>query len=373
MSTPVAAAQDNASTLRLLQLVPEALPTFRVDVTTLFGDYLPRHGIECELALARCQPVPGQPVDGRGIAVQQPEAALAQVSIIFIHACWRHVERGQDADIQQAVVDALFVTGAKQGGAGKKSHLVAQLVAGRFPGEENAGPQAGCKVLMVGTHPGGKGGIATVVAVLQQQGFFKENAVRYIATHAQGGGVRKLGTAIGAVCTVAWLCLTQRPAIVHVHSASRASFYRKSLILLTARLLGRKTIFHLHGAEFRQFANVESGPLARWWIRRTLASSSMVVTLSESWSGFLRELAPTARLRVVANSVSMPVLQEPAREEAGRILFLGRAEKRKGIFELLDAIALLKQEYPEVMLVIGGDGDLQEIALTVERLQIGAH
>lgn len=233
--------------------------------------------------------------------------------------------------------------------------------------------KAGCKVLMVGTHPGGKGGIATVVAVLQQQGFFKENAVRYIATHAQGGGVRKLGTAIGAVCTVAWLCLTQRPAIVHVHSASRASFYRKSLILLTARLLGRKTIFHLHGAEFRQFANVESGPLARWWIRRTLASSSMVVTLSESWSGFLRELAPTARLRVVANSVSMPVLQEPAREEAGRILFLGRAEKRKGIFELLDAIALLKQEYPEVMLVIGGDGDLQEIALTVERLQIGAH
>ena len=233
--------------------------------------------------------------------------------------------------------------------------------------------KAGCKVLMVGTHPGGKGGIATVVAVLQQQGFFEDNAVRYIATHAQGGAVRKLGTAIGAVCTVAWLCLTQRPAIVHVHSASRASFYRKSLILLTARLLGRKTIFHLHGAEFRQFANVESGPLGRWWIRRTLVSSSVVVTLSESWSGFLRELAPTARLRVVANSVSMPALREPTREEAGRILFLGRAEKRKGIFELLDAIALLKQEYPEVMLVIGGDGDLEEIARTVERLQIGAH
>lgn len=35
--------------LRLLQLVPEPLPTFRVDVAVLFGKYLPRHQIECHL------------------------------------------------------------------------------------------------------------------------------------------------------------------------------------------------------------------------------------------------------------------------------------------------------------------------------------
>ncbi|MGK5020560.1 glycosyltransferase [Janthinobacterium sp. LB2P10] len=35
--------------LRVLQLVPESLPTFRVDVATLFGKYLPRVGIECDL------------------------------------------------------------------------------------------------------------------------------------------------------------------------------------------------------------------------------------------------------------------------------------------------------------------------------------
>ncbi|HEY1147696.1 MAG TPA: glycosyltransferase [Pseudoduganella sp.] len=35
--------------LRILQLVPEPLPTFRADVATLFGKYLPRHGVECHL------------------------------------------------------------------------------------------------------------------------------------------------------------------------------------------------------------------------------------------------------------------------------------------------------------------------------------
>lgn len=35
--------------LRLLQLVPEPLPTHRPDVRVLFGDVLPRHGIFCDL------------------------------------------------------------------------------------------------------------------------------------------------------------------------------------------------------------------------------------------------------------------------------------------------------------------------------------
>ncbi|TFW21153.1 glycosyltransferase [Massilia arenosa] len=34
---------------RLLQLVPEALPSFRADVATLFGKYLPRHAVLCDI------------------------------------------------------------------------------------------------------------------------------------------------------------------------------------------------------------------------------------------------------------------------------------------------------------------------------------
>lgn len=37
------------SSLSLLQLVPEALPTFRSDVAVLFGKYLPRHGVQCHI------------------------------------------------------------------------------------------------------------------------------------------------------------------------------------------------------------------------------------------------------------------------------------------------------------------------------------
>jgi glycosyltransferase involved in cell wall biosynthesis len=100
----------------------------------------------------------------------------------------------------------------------------------------------------------------------------------------------------------------QRPDVVHVHAASHASFLRKSVVLLIARLAGCKTIFHLHGGGFRQFATVEAGPLMRRWIRHTLEASSLVITLSDGWAQFVHTFAPRARVAVVPNSVPLPAL-----------------------------------------------------------------
>ncbi|RFP09619.1 glycosyltransferase [Duganella sp. BJB475] len=35
--------------VKILQFVPESLPSFRADVSVLFGKYLPRHGVECDV------------------------------------------------------------------------------------------------------------------------------------------------------------------------------------------------------------------------------------------------------------------------------------------------------------------------------------
>lgn len=224
-------------------------------------------------------------------------------------------------------------------------------------------------VLMAGTAPGGKGGVASVVTVLQQQGFFDRHQVRYITTHVDQSGRAKLAVFGRA----AWQLLTAcggRP-LVHVHAASRASFYRKSLLLAIARWRGCATIFHLHGAEFQQFAQHESGPLLRWWIRHTLERSSAVIALSDTWAAFLRDYAPRATVTVVPNSVPLPALDGPA-EQPGRILFLGRAERRKGIFDLLEAAALLAPEFPGLQLRIGGDGDLEAVRRRVAELGLEA-
>jgi glycosyltransferase involved in cell wall biosynthesis len=222
---------------------------------------------------------------------------------------------------------------------------------------------------MVGTALEGKGGVAAVVSVLRQHGLFERERVRYVATHREGSMAVKACGALSGFWNTLLACVRQHPAVVHVHAASRASFVRKSIVLLIARLAGSKTIFHLHGGGFRQFATVEAGALMRCWIRHTLEASSVVITLSSSWAQFVNAFAPKARVAVVPNAVPLapPATTQP---EAGRILFLGRLERAKGVFELLAAGALLAPRFPALRLVFGGEGDFAALRRRAAELGI---
>jgi glycosyltransferase involved in cell wall biosynthesis len=223
---------------------------------------------------------------------------------------------------------------------------------------------------MVGTALEGKGGVAAVVSVLRQHGLFEREGVRYVATHREGSKAVKASGAVSGFWHTLLACFSQHPAVVHVHAASRASFVRKSIVLLIARTAGCKTIFHLHGGGFRQFATVEAGSLMRRWIRHTLEASSVVITLSDGWAGFVRGFAPNARVSVVPNSVPVPS-PSSRQPEPGRILFLGRLEAAKGVFELLGAGARLAARYPELRLVFGGEGDAEALRKKAAALGIG--
>ena len=226
------------------------------------------------------------------------------------------------------------------------------------------------RVLMIGTALSGKGGIAAVVSVLDQDGLFEREGVRYLATHAEGSRAAKARVALAGFWRTALACLAERPAVVHAHSASHASFFRKSLLLLIARRCGARTIFHLHGGGFRDFATRESGMLARWWIRHTLEASSVVIALSEGWAAFLAGFAPQASVRVVPNAVDVARLASDADEEPGRILFLGRADAAKGVYDLLAAVAALAPQFPAIRLAVGGDGDLAQLRARAAQLGI---
>ncbi|SES88492.1 Glycosyltransferase involved in cell wall bisynthesis [Nitrosospira multiformis] len=227
--------------------------------------------------------------------------------------------------------------------------------------------------LMLGTDSAGRGGIASVVTLLDEEGFLDQQNIRYITSHREGTPFKKFTTALFATVQVLWYCSLTRPAVVYVHSASGASFIRKSIFLAIARLFHCQTVFHLHGAEFHRFAETESGPLLRWWIRRTLERSSKVIALSESWATFLSAYAPEATIQVIPNSVRFGTQSSTRREEAGRILFLGHVGVRKGIFELLEALSLLKDSLPNIRLAICGDGQLDSARKRADELGIGSN
>jgi len=214
---------------------------------------------------------------------------------------------------------------------------------------------------MMGTSPEGQGGVASVVATYAAAGLFEQFGVRYIASHVEGSRARKIATAVAAGVGLAGRLLRGRVRLLHLHSSHGGSFYRKSAYAYLARRAGARTVFHVHSGTFADFAGTDSRSLRRRWIVHTLERSDVVVTLSENWASVIRGIAPAARTVAIPNPVARPG-QVPARgEEAGRLLFLGRAGTNKGIFDLLEALPALRARVPAVKLAIGGDGDLDAV------------
>jgi glycosyltransferase involved in cell wall biosynthesis len=225
-------------------------------------------------------------------------------------------------------------------------------------------------LLVIGTDPQGEGGIAAVASALLNAPLLRRYRHRYLVSHAAGGRWRKSWFALRAVFSMALLCWCARPAIVHAHVSTGGSFVRKALLLAVARRCGCATVLHMHGSRFRQFAGPQANCLKLHWIRRTMERASVVIALSESWAEFMRALAPRARVEVIFNGVAWPDPANGSGSEAGRILFLGEIGQRKGAFDLLQAVALLAPDFPQVRLALGGGGDLAGIAAAARRLHI---
>jgi glycosyltransferase involved in cell wall biosynthesis len=121
-------------------------------------------------------------------------------------------------------------------------------------------------------------------------------------------------------------------------------------------------LLHLHGGGFERLAHT---PLLRW----LLESVACVATPSESLRAWVRGAARNAHAVCLPSPVA--VADAPAPAERGNIvLFLGRLEAGKGIFELLEALARLRPAVPDVRLVCAGDGDRIAVARFAERLGI---
>ena len=222
-------------------------------------------------------------------------------------------------------------------------------------------------IVMVGTAMATRGGIASVVRTWREAGLFERWPVRIVESHRDGWAGTKLVAFLRALATVAGLALRHRDALLHVHSASRASFWRKCCFMAIARLAGWPIVFHLHGGGFARFVDKECGPLRRRVVRFFLDRAAAIVVVSERWQAWMALATRNANVVCIPNAVAVPAAPATPREE-GVVAFVGKCDAAKGIFDLLEAIARI----PGARLVCAGDGDLDAVRRRAAELGIAA-
>ncbi|HAO08235.1 MAG TPA: glycosyl transferase family 1 [Chryseobacterium sp.] len=156
------------------------------------------------------------------------------------------------------------------------------------------------------------------------------------------------------------LLFDQKIKIVHIHGASRGSFYRKYIVFYISKyIFGKRVVYHLHSGEFHIFYE-SSGNFIKRRIQHLTQSVDLMICLSTHWYDYLGKNFKAKRLVILNNPVELPVVlnHHLDRNPVVRFLYLGLIVDKKGVFDLLAVIDKRKKDWNETFkLVIGGDGE----------------
>ncbi|CAM3450737.1 glycosyltransferase family 4 protein [Kibdelosporangium persicum] len=208
------------------------------------------------------------------------------------------------------------------------------------------------RVLMVGSSPTERGGMATVTNLLLRHGS-QVASIRMVPTHREGPAAMRLRLWLTGTAQV--VKSLRYADLLHAHVSERGSVVRKGVLVWIAKLFGKPVLLHCHGAEFVDWYQGLPG-LAKRLIASTFQQADLVAVLGSSWRTTYIELLGLRRVVSLGNPVELP-RTVPSTKPGFRIVFLGRFGARKGSADVLSAVAGLSAP---VELVMAGDGEVTE-------------
>ena len=214
------------------------------------------------------------------------------------------------------------------------------------------------KIVMLGTHVDGCGGIASVIAVYRAAGLLARRDIVYLPTHRTGPGRGKIHLFAVALLAVLRLLARGEVALLHIHVAINASFWRKYVFFLLGYLCRVPVALHLHAGRYPDYYRTQCGPLARLLMRFAFDRAQAVVVVSGELQAWVRSVSSQGRVVVLHNPVLLPQRGHgaaPARAPA-TLVFLGHLEAGKGCHDLLHAMRTVVAAAPQARLLLCGDG-----------------
>ncbi len=163
-----------------------------------------------------------------------------------------------------------------------------------------------------------------------------------------------------ALTRLATLLVTGNISAIHINLAASGSTIRKFFVVLLGTATRTPMVIHLHDGRFGSFHRELPAP-ARRVVRWMFDRADHVIALGANWKRMLvEEVGVTAhKIDVIYNAVPAParLAAGPAPGEPVHLLFLGRLWERKGVSDLLAALARPRVRSLHWRATLAGDGD----------------
>ena len=220
-------------------------------------------------------------------------------------------------------------------------------------------------VLTVGPGLKRKGGIASVLKKYRE--YYK--APYFSSTFFQKTLFSFLFFPERIISFLSVLAFNSKIEIVHIHTSSEGSFYRKYVLLRIARLFKKKVVIHIHSGRFLQFY-LSSNKFVKKAINNSINNADCLAVLSQSWEKKYRNSFSPCKVDVIPNLISKPIDSDnnAAKNSKIKIIYLGKIFQAKGIYDLLDCIFENYQYYYEnVSFAIAGNGEEEKTRIYREK------
>lgn len=207
-----------------------------------------------------------------------------------------------------------------------------------------------------------RGGMATVVTLMLANPS-ATIVTKSIATYVDASRMRKLWVGLTGIIRASWAMFHGRVDVLHVHLAHGGSVLRKSIPMAIARHVGIPIVVHAHSYDFAGWFDGLPSPV-RQAVRRALSADRWLVLGSSLAEEYAQRMnVDPALMTVLYNPVRIPT-KHAAQEDTAliRVVTLGRLGKRKGAFDLIDAVASLPIDIRErISVTMCGDGDVEQV------------
>ena len=128
--------------------------------------------------------------------------------------------------------------------------------------------------------------------------------------------------------------------LFHINVASNGSSFRKALYVNAIKKHGKKVILHVHGGAYLKFYDALNVKKKRI-IDKLWNQSDLIVALSDEWKSSFLKRFPLVNIVVIENGIDTEMYKKAVTDLAENkynMAFLGRIEKEKGVYELVDSI-----------------------------------
>lgn len=163
-----------------------------------------------------------------------------------------------------------------------------------------------------------------------------------------------------ARCLLTIAAAAPQHPLLHVHLAGRGSTIRKIILVHFSRLLRLPIVLHLHDYNYRESLQRFPKPI-QLAARSMFRISSRIVVLGPDDRDLVETLLGVSpdRVTVIPNAVAGPPQrrQRAASEQPVHILFLGNPSRRKGLHDLIAALAMEPLRSLQWRMSVAGGGN----------------